>query len=211
MRGRARTAAAAVANRRDLVRLSRRPGRLAALGAVALAGAALAGCGSSSTSASSSVPPRLVSIGAGLHGQPGLHATVYARGVPNVAAFAFDSQGRLWAAAAGLTGHRRDGVYLIARPGDHPVRVIGGLKDPLGLVWRDGQLYVSSRHDEAVYKVAPNGTMSTYAEGMGIATGIAFDAAENLYVGDRSGTSPRWGASASTATFGAGISRTPEH
>ncbi|MGB9205965.1 MAG: gluconolaconase [Terriglobales bacterium] len=53
---------------------------------------------------------------------------------------------------------------------------------------REGQMYVSSRHDEAVYKVAPNGTMSTYAEGMGVATGIAFDAAENLYVGDRSGT-----------------------
>ncbi len=53
---------------------------------------------------------------------------------------------------------------------------------------RDGQMYVSSRHDEAVYKVAPNGTMSVYAEGMGTATGIAFDAAENLYVGDRSGT-----------------------
>ena len=53
---------------------------------------------------------------------------------------------------------------------------------------REGQMYVSSRHDEAVYKVAPNGTESTYAEGMGVATGIAFDAAENLYVGDRSGT-----------------------
>ena len=53
---------------------------------------------------------------------------------------------------------------------------------------REGQMYVSSRHDEAVYKVAPNGAMSTYAEGMGIATGIAFDTAQNLYVGDRSGT-----------------------
>jgi sugar lactone lactonase YvrE len=53
---------------------------------------------------------------------------------------------------------------------------------------REGLMYVSSRHDEAVYRVASNGTMSTYAEGMGIATGIAFDAAENLYVGDRSGT-----------------------
>jgi sugar lactone lactonase YvrE len=53
---------------------------------------------------------------------------------------------------------------------------------------RDGQMYVSSRNDEAVYKVAPNGTISTYAEGMGVATGIAFDAVENLYVGDRSGT-----------------------
>src|SRR6266849_537253 len=53
---------------------------------------------------------------------------------------------------------------------------------------REGQMYVSSRHDEAVYKVAPNGTVSTYAEGMGVATGIAFDREENLYVGDRSGT-----------------------
>ena len=53
---------------------------------------------------------------------------------------------------------------------------------------REGQMYVSSRSDEAVYKVAPNGTVSTYAEGMGIATGIAFDSEENLYVGDRSGT-----------------------
>jgi sugar lactone lactonase YvrE len=52
----------------------------------------------------------------------------------------------------------------------------------------DGQLYVSSRYDGTVYRVAPNGTMSTYAEGLGIATGIAFDRDKNLYVGDRSGT-----------------------
>jgi sugar lactone lactonase YvrE len=30
--------------------------------------------------------------------------------------------------------------------------------------------------------------MSSYAEGMGVATGIAFDREQNLYVGDRSGT-----------------------
>src|SRR5712691_7492673 len=51
-----------------------------------------------------------------------------------------------------------------------------------------GQMYVSSRFDGTVYRVAPNGTMSSYAEGMGIATGMAFDRDENLYVGDRSGT-----------------------
>jgi sugar lactone lactonase YvrE len=49
-------------------------------------------------------------------------------------------------------------------------------------------MYVSSRYDGAVYRVAPNGTMTTYAEGMGVATGIAFDHEQNLYVGDRSGT-----------------------
>ena len=53
---------------------------------------------------------------------------------------------------------------------------------------REGQMYVSSRHDGAVYRVAPSGAMTTYAEGMGVATGIAFDGNQNLYVGDRSGT-----------------------
>src|SRR5579864_9442590 len=59
---------------------------------------------------------------------------------------------------------------------------------------RDGQMYVSSRYDGTVYRVAPNGTMSSYAEGMGVATGIAFDRAQNLYVGDRSGTIFKIGA-----------------
>ncbi len=53
---------------------------------------------------------------------------------------------------------------------------------------RKGQMYVSSRFDGAVYRVAPNGTTTTYAEGMGVATGIAFDREESLYVGDRNGT-----------------------
>jgi len=53
---------------------------------------------------------------------------------------------------------------------------------------KQGQLYVSSRYDGTVYRVAPNGSMTTYAEGMGVATGIAFDQEGNLYVGDRSGT-----------------------
>lgn len=47
-------------------------------------------------------------------------------------------------AAAGLTGHRHDGVYVIAHAGAPPVRVIAGLKDPLGLVWHRGRLFVSS-------------------------------------------------------------------
>jgi sugar lactone lactonase YvrE len=53
---------------------------------------------------------------------------------------------------------------------------------------REGQMYVTSRFDGAVYRVAPNGTMSSYAESMGVATGLAFDREQNLYVGDRSGT-----------------------
>jgi glucose/arabinose dehydrogenase len=68
-----------------------------------------------------------------------------------VAAITIDPQGRLWAASAGLTGHGRDGVYLVTRRQARPVRVIKGLKDPLGLVWHDGRLYVSSVGRVTVY------------------------------------------------------------
>ncbi len=53
---------------------------------------------------------------------------------------------------------------------------------------KQGMLYISSRFDGVVYQVTPSGQMSVYVEGMGVATGLAFDDEENLYVGDRSGT-----------------------
>ncbi|HEY4362692.1 MAG TPA: gluconolaconase [Bryobacteraceae bacterium] len=49
-------------------------------------------------------------------------------------------------------------------------------------------LYASSRQDGVVYQIAPSGTSSPYVEGMGVATGMVFDADGNLFVGDRSGT-----------------------
>jgi len=39
-----------------------------------------------------------------------------------------------------------------------------------------------------VYRIDGAGESTLYAEGMGVATGAAFDAAGNLFVGDRSGT-----------------------
>ena len=44
-------------------------------------------------------------------------------------------------------------------------------------------LYISSRNDGVVYQVTPNGNMSVFVEGMGVATGLAFDRERNLYVG----------------------------
>jgi len=98
-----------------------------------------AGCGSSHAKTSG-----LVAIGAGLRGPSGLHATVYARGIAHVSAFAFDPHGRLWATASGATTHGSDGVFLVARPGAHPLNVVTGPKGPLGLVWIGRSLYVSS-------------------------------------------------------------------
>jgi len=53
---------------------------------------------------------------------------------------------------------------------------------------RDGNLYVSCRNDGTIHRVSPDGRSMQWVEGMGIATGLAFDKAGSLYVGDRSGT-----------------------
>jgi DNA-binding beta-propeller fold protein YncE len=69
----------------------------------------------------------------------------------------------------------------------HPIAA--GIMNPTGLALdAAGNLYISSRHDGAVYRLSRSGDLSTYAEGMGVATGLAFDVLGNLYVGDRSGT-----------------------
>jgi len=101
----------------------------------------LAGCGSAAKGPSGS---GLVAIGAGLKGPAALKATVYATGPATVAALDLDRDGRLWLAAAGLENHTQDGVYLIAKPGGRAVKVVSGLKDPLGLAWYEGKLYVAS-------------------------------------------------------------------
>jgi glucose/arabinose dehydrogenase len=98
----------------------------------------LAGCGAAARSSRSG----LAAIGAGLRGPSGLRATLYATGLPTVSAFAFDARGRLWAAAAGLSTHGRDGVYLVR--GGRATKVISGLESPLGLAWLHGTLYVAS-------------------------------------------------------------------
>jgi DNA-binding beta-propeller fold protein YncE len=66
---------------------------------------------------------------------------------------------------------------------------VTGLLNATGLAFSpDGDLYVSSRADGAVYRVDPAGEFTAYAEGLGVATGAAFDRDGNLFVGDRSGT-----------------------
>jgi hypothetical protein len=63
------------------------------------------------------------------------------------------------------------------------------LVNPSGLVLdRYSNLFVSCRNDGTIHKITPDGRAEQWIEGMGIATGIAFDSDGNLYVGDRSGT-----------------------
>jgi len=100
---------------------------------------AAVGCGRTTGSTNA-----LVAIGAGLRGPEGLHATVYARGIPHVSALAFDQRGRLWATGSGATTHAGDGVYEVTHAGARASRVVSGPPGPLGVVWIGDRLYVSS-------------------------------------------------------------------
>ncbi len=139
---------------------SRRSGLWLGMVVLALTILTISGCGSasspasktssnsasktSSDSASKTHQGELVPVGAGLTGPAGLKATVYAKGPPTLAAFAFDQDGRLWLTAAGLESHTYDGVYVVAKAGAQAQRVVSGLTDPLGIDWYEGKLYVAS-------------------------------------------------------------------
>ena len=93
----------------------------------------------------------MVSIGAGLNGPSGLVATVYAKGLTHAAAFANDSEGRLWVATADATDQGGDGVYVVSAAGATPTEVITTIHTPLGLLWYHGSLLVASRNRVDAY------------------------------------------------------------
>lgn len=102
---------------------------------------------------------------------------------------AIDPEGNIYATFSGPRGQKVPvAIYKIDRD-DNVKPFLAEMMNATAIAFdRAGQMYVSSRYDGTVYRVAPNGSPSVYAESMGVATGIAFDPEENLYVGDRSGT-----------------------
>jgi sugar lactone lactonase YvrE len=102
---------------------------------------------------------------------------------------ALDPEGNIYVTFSGSRGQKVP-VAIFKIDTSYNVRpFVVEMMNPTAIAFdRQGQMYASSRFDGAVYRVAPNGTMTTYAEGMGVATGIAFDREQSLYVGDRNGT-----------------------
>src|SRR5260370_2988292 len=102
---------------------------------------------------------------------------------------ALDPEGNIYVTFSGGRGQKVPvSIYKIDT--NYNVKpFVTDLMNPTGLAFdADGQPYGSSRYDGTVYRVNPSGAITMYAEGMGVATGIAFDHGNNLYVGDRSGT-----------------------
>jgi sugar lactone lactonase YvrE len=102
---------------------------------------------------------------------------------------AVDADGNLYATFSGPRGQAVPvSIFRIDR--DYQLRpFVRELMNATGLAFgKDRYLYASSRSEGTVYRISPEGAVSTYAEGLGVATGIAFDDDGNLFVGDRSGT-----------------------
>jgi len=102
---------------------------------------------------------------------------------------AVDSHGNMYVTFSGQRGQKVP-VSLYKVTSNHTVKpFIAELMNPTGLaVSSDGHLFVSCRNDGTIHRVSPDGRSMQWVEGMGIATGLAFDKAGSLYVGDRSGT-----------------------
>jgi hypothetical protein len=116
-------------------------------------------------------------------------ASLIADSLHPVANPAIDAEGNIYVTFSGPRGDKvpvsvsRIDTNYVARP------FVTDLMNATGLaIDRTGDVYVSSRYEGNVHRVTPTGQMSLYAEGMGVATGIAFDNLGNLFVGDRSGT-----------------------
>lgn len=102
---------------------------------------------------------------------------------------AIDSEGNIYSTFSGSRGQKTPvAVFRIGADGGMEP-YLTELMNATGLAFDSlGVLHVTSRFDGFVYQVPSSGVLNTFVEGMGVATGIAFDLEDNLYVGDRSGT-----------------------
>lgn len=123
---------------------------------------------------------------------------VFATDVHQVDSPVFDREGRLYATRSGSRDAKPQvPLFRIAPDGTKtPLEVEIGNPTSLA-IGPDGWLYISSRFDGTVYRLNIDGTgdggrgtidVERYVSELGVATGLAFSPAGDLYVGDRSGT-----------------------
>ncbi len=105
----------------------------------------------------------------------------------------YDPEGNLYSTVSGRRGERiPHPVYRFRHdmdPEDPPESMGDGIVNPTGLAWGpDDTLYVSSREEGCVYRMADDGGFHVLADELGCATGIGFSQTGELVIGDRDGT-----------------------
>jgi len=110
-------------------------------------------------------------------------------GLHPVTSPAVSPSGMIYATISGQRGKATPVSVVRVSPDGRGTPFVTGILNATGLTFNhDGDLFVTSRAEGAVYRVDAAGEFTTYVEGMGVATGAAFDRQGNLFVGDRSGT-----------------------
>ena len=161
-------------------------------------------------------PTRLAAIvPAGLEGR----ATIRIAGAPGETAFVdiaapfaaglhqvdnpvFDRDGNLYVTYSGTRGQQVPVSIFRVRPNGTRETFSSGIVNPTSMaIDPQGRLYVSSRFEGTVYRVADDGSVEAYANDLGVACGLAFAADGTLFVGDRSGTIFRVDREGKATTF----------
>lgn len=112
-----------------------------------------------------------------------------ATGLHQVDSPVFDVHGNLYVTFSGSRGQQSPVSLYVVRPDGTREPFVSGLPNPTSLAFdRAGRLHVSSRFDGSVYRIEEDGSANVIATDLGVACGIAFDADNVLFVGDRSGS-----------------------
>jgi sugar lactone lactonase YvrE len=113
----------------------------------------------------------------------------WATGLHQVDNPVFDAEGNLYVTYSGPRGQESPvSIFRVTAAGNREPFTSGIVNATSMALGPDGAIYVSSRFEGSVYRVARDGTYEAIASDLGVACGVAFDNQGSMYVGDRSGT-----------------------
>lgn len=129
-------------------------------------------------------------------------AAPFATGLHQVDNPVFDSDGNLYVTFSGTRGQQVPVSIFRVRPNGTRETFSSGIVNPTSMaIDPQGRLYVSSRFEGTVYRVAADGSAEAFANDLGVACGLAFARDGTLFVGDRSGTIFRVDRAGKATTF----------
>jgi len=129
-------------------------------------------------------------------------AAPFATGLHQVDNPVFDRDGNLYVTFSGTRGQQVPVSIFRVTPNGTRETFSSGIVNPTSMAMDpEGRLYVSSRFEGTVYRVAADGSVESFATDLGVACGLAFAADGTLFVGGRSGTIFRVNAAGRAETF----------